>query len=108
MPYKVIISEEARLDYGNVTEEYFSINKKLGSRFISQLRKAQKYVTKNPYQFQIRYDHVRICFVKIFPFGVHYIVEGNSIIILALLHVADDPEKWNKRLAEVIKTKKSK
>lgn len=101
MAFKILISLEARLDYEEVVNSYFDFTKKLGSRLLSQLRKAQKYIVKNPYQHQIRYNEVRICFLKSFPFGIHYIIEDDVIVILALFHAADNPLKWNKRLKEV-------
>ena len=36
---------------------------------------------RNPLKTQIRYSVVRIFFLKKFPYGIHFIVNGNTILI---------------------------
>ena len=57
------------------------------SRSISDLK-------LNPLAFQVRYKDVRILFLKNFPIGIHYIVNGNKVLVIAVFHTSMDSEKW--------------
>jgi hypothetical protein len=46
-------------------------------------------IAKNPEHFQKRYRNIKIVFTKVFPFGAHYLVEGNTVFIQRVMY-----QKW--------------
>lgn len=54
-------------------------------------------ISRSPFAHSVRYQDTRIANVSIFPYGVHYIVEEDTIIIIAIYHIAINPEKWGLR-----------
>jgi len=40
---------------------------------------------------------VRRALIRRFPFGIYYIVEGDDIVVLAVMHGRRDPAKWRDR-----------
>lgn len=52
-----------------------------------------------PEAYQFRYkERVRVKKIKRFPYTVHYVVEGNKIIVIAVFHTSRDPKNWLERL----------
>lgn len=58
---------------------------------------AFSLIERNPLGFQIRYDDVRIAFTNRFPYGIHFVVEGDQIIVIGIYHTSRDPELWLER-----------
>lgn len=49
-----------------------------------------------PTTHAIRYADVRIANVAVFPYAVHYIIENDRVIVLAVHHIAINPAKWTR------------
>jgi hypothetical protein len=45
-----------------------------------------------------RYKNLRIHFIKRFPYGIHYLFDGNDIKVFGVFHTSRDPKNWSKRL----------
>jgi hypothetical protein len=47
----------------------------------------------------VRYDNVRTAVLDVFPYMVHFVLdeENQMVIVSAVLHTAQDSEKWHKR-----------
>lgn len=54
-------------------------------------------IARNPQLFQIRYKTIKIRFIKRFPYGIHYILNKNEIIILGVFHTSRSPKNWKNR-----------
>ena len=94
MVYKIYFSSRAERDLITSFEWYGEINRKVLKKFDSELDNVLKYIQQNPYQFQIKYDNVRIAFLKKFPFGIHYIVNEDKIFVNSLFHTSQNSENW--------------
>jgi plasmid stabilization system protein ParE len=97
MIYQIYISEAAEFD---IKESYFwyeNQQPKLGEFFKIQVMQLVETIKLNPLLFQIKHTIVRVAFLHKFPFGIHYVIKGESIIILAVFHTSLDPSKWLKR-----------
>ena len=88
MSYKIVILEEAKLDYKESLMWYKSIHSKLGVRFRDSFKKSILLIKQNPFLFQIRYDNVRIIFFKTFPYAIHYSIHENSLVIKSIFHTS--------------------
>ncbi len=70
-------------------------NQKLGleKRFALNLKNNIKRILENPFLFEIKYSKIRISYLKVFPFGIHYFVNEhqNEIVIVAILHTKRNP-----------------
>jgi plasmid stabilization system protein ParE len=66
----------------------------LGIRFEVEVDDCIKSIAQNPYKFQKRYKQVRLAFLSSFPFGVHYTIREQLVLIVAVFHTSLDPNKW--------------
>jgi len=55
-------------------------------------------IRRNSKAFQKRYRNVKILFIKRFPYGIHYILKEDEIIVIGIFHTSRTPKNWAKRL----------
>ncbi|MEC4003865.1 type II toxin-antitoxin system RelE/ParE family toxin [Flavobacterium sp. SUN052] len=88
--YKIVIIDEAKLDYKKSLKWYKDINPKLADRFNTSFKESLALIKKNPLHFQIRYNDVRLIMITKFPYLIHFTVYENLIVIKAIYHSSRD------------------
>jgi hypothetical protein len=86
MNYKIVIIDEAKIDFKETLFWYKNIDSKLAKRFHLSFKESLAIIKKNPFHFQIRYNDVRIIMLTTFPYLIHFTVEKNRIVIKAIYH----------------------
>jgi toxin ParE1/3/4 len=69
----------------------------LGRAFLESVEQALLAVEENPYQSPELYRDIRRALVKRFPYGVFFRIRPQEVRVLAILHLARDPERWRGR-----------
>jgi toxin ParE1/3/4 len=95
---KVGFHPEAREELGGSFKNYRSIRGELGYQFLSQIQLAVARITLNPEWFREIEPGVRRCLVKQFPYALLYNLNGNEVLILAVMHCSREPGYWRNRL----------
>ncbi|MEX1192123.1 MAG: type II toxin-antitoxin system RelE/ParE family toxin [Brumimicrobium sp.] len=95
--YSLSISEAAELDIRDAFLWYEDQKENLGLKFEKHFSKTIQNIRRNPLKIQIRYNQTRVAFLKKFPYGVHFNVFENEIIIIAVFHTSQSPQKWGNR-----------
>ncbi len=96
MSFKISISEAAKSELREAFLWYEDQLENLGDKFQKEILSGIESIKSNPNKFQIRYEIVRVYFLRKFPFGIHYSFSENSIIIIGIFHTSQNPEKWRK------------
>lgn len=94
MKHTLILRQEAERD---LFEAYRWYNEKvpgLGSDFLAIVERALESINENPARFPVVYRNVRRALMRRFPYGIFFMVEGDLIIVLGVMHTARDPGKW--------------
>ena len=86
MNYKIVIIDEAKIDFKEALLWYKNIDSKLAKRFHLSFKESLVIIKKNPFHFQIRYNEVRLIMLTTFPYLVHFTVDKNIIVIKAIYH----------------------
>lgn len=97
MDYFISISEAAELDIREAFLWYEEQKDSLGLTFKKHISKTIQNIQSNPLKIQVRYNVTRVAYLRKFPFGVHFIVVENEIIVIAVFHTSQCPKKWIKR-----------
>ena len=98
MAFNILISQEAQWDIEDSYAFYEAVQPGLGKRFEEDLDNSLQLIATNPKSFQLKYKRiVRIVFTKSFPFGIHYIVDGKDIKVIAVFHTSRSPKNWDSR-----------
>ena len=95
--YKIVIIEEAKLDFITALDWYKSIQPKLGDTFSNSFKESLKIIKSNPLLFQIRSDNTRVALIENFPYLIHFNSYENTIVIKAIFHTSRNTEIWIER-----------
>nr|WP_012552603.1 type II toxin-antitoxin system RelE/ParE family toxin [Capnocytophaga canimorsus]ACI15355.1 hypothetical protein [Capnocytophaga canimorsus] len=91
---KMYIRTNAKKSLFEALEYYREIDQKLGIQLKNEIMGCLGYIYENPYMFQKRYKDIRVCFTKIFPYAIYYIVkttpktQKERVYILNILHTS--------------------
>ena len=69
----------------------------LGEDFLLTLEESYAKIARTPKIYQLIYKSVRRKLVRRFPYGVFFVMKGDAIIIIAVMHTRRKPNEWNKR-----------
>ena len=94
MSYSISVGNLAKIQMIASADWYLEQKPGLEIRFIKNINAAIELVRKNPLKCQLRYKNVRICFLRDFDHGIHYIVEDKRIFVIAIYHTSQDTEHW--------------
>ncbi len=97
MVYSLSIAEAAEDDIREAYLWYEEQQSDVGNSFEKEISNAVDSIKENPLKSQIQYGDVRVFFLKKFPYGVHFMVSGNNILIVAVFHTSRAPKNWEKR-----------
>jgi len=97
MAYKVSITAIAENDIREAFLWYEGQKENLGNLFKKHVSKAVNSILNNPLKTQVSYGEIRVFFLRKFPFGIHFHVAGNNILIVAVFHTSINPESWKDR-----------
>lgn len=99
MKFKLIIRPEAELELLEAVKYYEKEIKGLGSSFLLNVEATIETILRIPEGHTPIYKNTRRALVRKFPFGIHYIIEKENIIVLAVFHAKRNPRKLKKRLS---------
>ena len=97
MSSKLIFRPEAELDLSEAVNWYEEKVKGLGANFLLNVEAAIESILRTPEAFTPIYKNTRRALVRKFPFGVHYLIDKDKIIVLAVFHVKRNPKELKKR-----------
>lgn len=86
MSFLIKFSNESKLDLTEANTYYLAVSKELSAQFKLEMSETIDRIANNPEHFQKRYRNIKIVFTKVFPFGVHYLFEGNTVFIQRIIH----------------------
>lgn len=84
--YNLIFRLEAYLDLEEVESYYNKISVALTDRFFGEFSKTLAFIEQQPKIFRERYKKTKIAPLYKFPYGIHYKINDNLIIIYRVLH----------------------
>ena len=85
--HKLVFSKEALFDIEQIALWYEEQREGLSYDFELCLEESVSQIFRNPELFQIR-----------FPYGVHYLINLDKIIVIGIFHTSRSPIDWSKRL----------
>ena len=83
---------EAEADLAEAFDWYESQTPGLGVEFLKSVESALDVIVSNPRLYHEVVQNARRAIMRRFPFAITYLPVGRSIIVLAVLHQARDPE----------------
>ena len=96
----VEFTTEAREDLFEAADYYEAKEKDLGQRIRDEVSQILRAVSGAPYLWRERSAGYRRVNCPIFPYYVAYVIRGNSIVVVGVVHGSRKPGFWHDRLTE--------
>ena len=98
--YQIVVTPAAKEDIKDAAKWYNFQKANLGKILIARFNEKASDIKNNPFIVQVRFDDVRVAFLKQFPYSIHYKVkeELKTIVIHAFFHEHRNPEEWKDRM----------
>lgn len=97
MTFAVRLRAEAENDIRDAAVWYESQHLRLGHDFLDAVEASFTRISENPLQFPILYRGTRRALLSRFPFGVFFLIKGQTIVVLAVMHASRNPIRWRDR-----------
>lgn len=94
---RLAVARRAQVEIEEAARWYESESAGLGRAFLQVLESVLDHVAESPRQFPIVHVDIRRALLKRFPYGVFFRIQPRSIRILAVLHLARHPGRWQSR-----------
>jgi plasmid stabilization system protein ParE len=86
MTYLISISQQAEEAIAEAAQWYEEQSAGLGTTFLNAIDKSLLYISSNPLLYGYRKKNVRGYSMRKFPYKIMYLVSGNQIFIISVLH----------------------
>ena len=96
MAFRLKFSARALREIGEAQEWYEFQNPGLGEEFIAAMELQLKRLEQAPLLYAEIIPRVRRALLPRFPYGLFYVVRGDLVHVLAVLHDARSPNRWPK------------
>ena len=101
MTYLLSIQPETEDDLQEVYKWYENRRQGLGDEFLLRVEAALNSITMNPLSCATVHRNIRRKLTRRFPFGIFYLIDQDTISVLAVLHVRRNPDQWRNRSKEL-------
>jgi plasmid stabilization system protein ParE len=96
--YGLRLQPEARDDIREARRWYDGQRAGLGREFVEEVQTVLGAIRDNPARFTPIYRHFRRALLNRFPYGIVFAVAGDTVQVVACLHVRRDPDTWLDRV----------
>lgn len=97
MSFRVYIRPEAETDIEEAALWYEEQRQGLGQEFLDEVLGLCKTISENPAMYPVVHRHTRRALIRRFPFGVYFRIEGEQVIVVAVMHGSRHPRNWRQR-----------
>ena len=97
MSFRLLLRPAAVADLRDAYAWYEERHAGLGVEFMEAVEAKLAQVEANPWQFPAVRQVMRRPIVRRFPYGIFFVLQGDQIAVLAVMHHARSPLKWQRR-----------
>jgi len=95
--YRLVSEPSVDLDVEAAFEWYENEQPGLGMEFLDELRAIYNRIADGPLKYQELRGGIRRALLRRFPYAVYFAIEGDIVIVVAVLHASRDPAEWQRR-----------
>jgi plasmid stabilization system protein ParE len=95
--FTVIFTPAARAELIEAQDWYEGEAPGLGRRFRQAVEVLAERMRANPRQFPVVFKSVRRALLRRFPYALFFVVEDQTLFVIACFHASRDPLQWQSR-----------
>jgi toxin ParE1/3/4 len=96
--HKLIVKLFAELAATEAANWYNIKRDGLGNEFLLALEAKINAIRRSPSNFPLVYKNIRRALLERFPYGIYFIIEDETIYVLAIQHTSRKPKIWKKSI----------
>ncbi len=96
--YSVNFTTAARLELIEAQDWYEGEVSGLGRRFRGAVDEVVERISTNSFQFPVVYKNIRRALLYRFPYSLFFVLEGETVLIIACFHASRNPDRWQSRI----------
>ena len=73
---------------------YERLRSGLGDEFVRSVAAGAESLERNPERFPVSRPPFRWVKLRRFPYGLHFVIQGEAVTVLACLHFRQSPSRW--------------
>jgi toxin ParE1/3/4 len=95
---RVVVRPAAAADIEDAYEWYESRHAGLGDEFLAALQAVQDRLVEHPEAHPVVHRNTRRALIqRRFPYAFFYRIYGDTIVLVACMHVRRNPRRWQRR-----------
>ena len=95
--FRVIFTQGAREEVIEAQDWYEREAPGLGRHFREAIDALIERMRANPRQFPVVFEDVHRALLRRFPCSLFFVMEGETLLVIACFHASRDPAQWQKR-----------
>ena len=95
---KVFFFEDAKIEYEEAIAYYDRQRLDLGKEFSEEIEKTIERISTAPTSWEKVTKTIHRCRTRKYPYGLLYEVQGEKIVIVAVMHLRRKPGYWKDRI----------
>lgn len=95
---KAEILAAAEADLVDAVSFYDEQSEGLGYEFAAEVKQTLGRILRFPDAWHRLSERTRRCRTKRFPYGVVYQLRGDSVLVVAVMHLSRHPDSWKSRI----------
>ena len=94
---QVVVRPAAAADIEDAYQWYERQRAGLGEEFLELVNRTMLAIQGQPARFPVIHRDTRRAFLRRFPYGVFYVTQADTIVVVACMHARRDPRMWRSR-----------
>lgn len=96
---RLVVQARARGEIADAHAWYEAQARGLGAEYLRALDAVLQRVAREPALYAPVHGTVRRAMLRRFPYGVFYTESADRLVVLAVIHARQDPQRWPTRAA---------
>ncbi len=97
MTFRLIVKPKAEEDIELGKDFYIAIRPQLAADYLLELDRCIELILSNPLRRAKAFKEIRRLHLQRFPYVISYLVEGESIVVIAVTHNRRQSREWKSR-----------
>ena len=98
MSRELIVRPEAEAELVEAFDWYESRTPGLGLDFVRAVDSLFNSILRNPLAYPVVYKTVRRGLTRRFPYEAFFLIQPDTVVILAVFHAKRNPKSWQERI----------
>jgi len=94
----VVFLAPAQAEFAEAVVYYNAQRAGLGEEFAEEVQRTIARISEYPEAWSLLSRRTRRCPTNRFPYGIIYQIRGNTLLIIAVMHLHRAPQTWRSRL----------